>query len=96
MNLQSNAKLSYPDQASELLRKVVFYTDRKSEQNRHAAARGWLQRLVSLILFLDFSSLRELPNISLFDVKQLKGSFLVLRCFKWVEHGGEQYGGERP
>jgi len=43
-----NAKLSRPDQATELLRKVVFYTDRKSEQNRRVAARGWLQRLVRL------------------------------------------------
>jgi hypothetical protein len=44
----ANAKLSYPDQATELSRKVVFYTDRKSEQNRRVAARGWLQRLVRL------------------------------------------------
>jgi len=47
--ISPNAKLSHPDQASELLRKVVFYTDRKSEQNRRVAARGWLQRLVGLI-----------------------------------------------
>jgi hypothetical protein len=46
--LVPNAKLSRPDQASELWWKR-FFTDRKSEQNRHVAARGWLQRLVRLI-----------------------------------------------
>jgi hypothetical protein len=42
--LWPNAKLSHPDQTTELLWSVV--TDRKSEQNRREAARGWLQRLV--------------------------------------------------